>query len=253
MHPKVITEAWVVDSIEAERLLDWAKYRLQPEGYSKASQAHSLLDGQLPGGSNVKQMNLLGLRKASHEEVLSTQDEKAAKAETKPTTPTKRQPIMTDAINVRSPYLPDKISHRAPDLLKDDEWRLKNTAIAPDFIDGYYKYSRLHHLSNWKANLQFLVARLITELITEGVLSKDNALLAKPSGEFKGTPVDKRVIAHVDFDAFFVGVGLKSRPDLIGKPVAVCHSKGADGSGSTSEIASCSYEARSFGVKAGMR
>lgn len=76
----------------------------------------------------------------------------------------------------------------------------------------------------------------------------------------------EKVIFHVDFDAFFVSCGLATRPELRGKPVVVCHSQGTQGStkddrnqnatdsgkGSTSEIASCSYEARAKGVKNGM-
>jgi DNA repair protein REV1 len=59
---------------------------------------------------------------------------------------------------------------------------------------------------------------------------------------------------HCDFDCFFVSVGLLSHPELRGKPVVVCHSQGDTGGvSSTSEIASSSYEARSFGIKNGMR
>lgn len=59
---------------------------------------------------------------------------------------------------------------------------------------------------------------------------------------------------HCDFDAFFVAVGLVSeeRKALRGKPVVVCHSL-EGGKESTSEIASPSYEARAYGIKAGMR
>ncbi|XP_013397890.1 DNA repair protein REV1 [Lingula anatina] len=35
-----------------------------------------------------------------------------------------------------------------------------------------------------------------------------------------------RVIMHIDMDSFFVSVGLRNRPDLSGKPVAVTHSRG---------------------------
>ncbi|PWY78191.1 DNA repair protein [Aspergillus heteromorphus CBS 117.55] len=57
----------------------------------------------------------------------------------------------------------------------------------------------------------------------------------------------RRYIMHVDFDCFFAAVSTLKRPELQGKPVAVAH-----GTGSGSEIASCNYEARAHGVKNGM-
>jgi DNA repair protein REV1 len=72
--------------------------------------------------------------------------------------------------------------------------------------------------------------------------------------KLKGDASDRRVIMHVDFDCFFIAAGLIGRPELKGKPLAVCHAKVTDSAkanGSTSEIASCSYEARAFGVRNG--
>lgn len=61
---------------------------------------------------------------------------------------------------------------------------------------------------------------------------------------------------HIDMDCFFVSVGLRKRPDLKGKPVAVTHAKNNVNSveikESYSEIASCSYEARQCGIRNGM-
>lgn len=54
---------------------------------------------------------------------------------------------------------------------------------------------------------------------------------------------------HVDMDCFFVSVSLKSRPELIGRPVAVSH---GSKTGATGEISCASYEARNLGVRAGM-
>ena len=53
---------------------------------------------------------------------------------------------------------------------------------------------------------------------------------------------DGRVILHVDIDAFFAAIEQRLDPRLRGRPVIV-------GAG---VIASCSYEARAFGLRAGM-
>lgn len=103
----------------------------------------------------------------------------------------------------------------------------------------------------------------------------------------QGNPDNKRyysaVVMHIDMDCFFVSVGLRKRPELRGKPVAVTHARNSqissnmpgrsieiamnlerapenivekisnlDSHSSMSEIACCSYEARKYGIKNGM-
>lgn len=91
----------------------------------------------------------------------------------------------------------------------------------------------------------------------DDVSMKGAKLVKRDKGKAKVTgdnDADERVIMHCDFDSFFVSAGLLDRPQLRGKPVVVCHSQGEQGGqGSTSEIASASYEARKFGIKGGMR
>jgi DNA polymerase IV len=55
-----------------------------------------------------------------------------------------------------------------------------------------------------------------------------------------------RSIMHIDLDSFFVSVERLANPKLIGKPVLV------GGSSDRGVVASCSYEARAFGVHSAM-
>src|SRR5258708_29543770 len=66
---------------------------------------------------------------------------------------------------------------------------------------------------------------------------------ARPAADRESPPAGERVILHVDIDAFFAAIEQQRDPRLKGKPVIV-------GAG---VIASCSYEARRYGLRAGMR
>jgi DNA polymerase-4 len=56
----------------------------------------------------------------------------------------------------------------------------------------------------------------------------------------------KRHIVHIDLDSFFVSVERKFNPELIGKAVII------GGSAERGVVASCSYEARKYGVHSAM-
>lgn len=119
-------------------------------------------------------------------------------------------------------------------LLSDPKIR-KSTVVNPDFLDQYYRESRLHHLSTWKADLKSQLQALAAERS------------ASQKVRHRKLPGQRRYIMHVDFDSFFAAVSLKKNPEYKDKPAVVAH-----GNGSGSEIASCNYPARKFGIKNGM-
>jgi DNA repair protein REV1 len=101
-----------------------------------------------------------------------------------------------------------------------------------DFVGSFYKNSRLHFIGTWKAKIEAMMSA-----------ASD---LDSPQPD-KGSKV--RQIIHVDIDCFFASVAIQINPSLKGRPVAVCHSDYQNG---TAEISSANYEAREFGIKAGM-
>ncbi|KAJ1964092.1 deoxycytidyl transferase [Dipsacomyces acuminosporus] len=217
---RVVRPEWVVDSIRAGKQLSWHRYKLVGRGNKgvlvDASQGY--LDAESLNHTQPQQLPPL------------------------PPLPSSTQP--------KARLIVDRFGEGL-----NRDWVRKNLATDKDFISRYYANSRLHHLSVWKADMKDYVAEL---------RQKYKQSIAKEG------PVSKhRIIMHVDFDCFFVSASLLSHPYLKDRPVAVCHSQQQMGEdlvdpdnlasdntlsrpGGTSQIASCNYIARSFGVKNGM-
>ena len=119
-------------------------------------------------------------------------------------------------------------------ILLQNPHMAKSSTANPDFINQYYRESRLHHLSTWKSELKAQLQARAAERSSQ-----------KPVA--KRAPGSRRYILHVDFDSFFAAVSLRQHPHLKDQPVVIAH-----GSGPGSEIASCNYVARDFGIKNGM-
>lgn len=135
--------------------------------------------------------------------------------------------------NGTTPTKPTAEEHNAQLLADPRVW--KSTVVNPGFLKQYYEESRLHHLSAWKAELKSQLQKMAADK-TSSQRSRE-----------KRAPGARRYILHVDFDSFFAAVSLKKFPQYVDRPVVIAH-----GGGSGSEIASCNYPAREFGVKNGM-
>ncbi|KPV75211.1 uncharacterized protein RHOBADRAFT_26520, partial [Rhodotorula graminis WP1] len=222
---KVTTPNWLTDSAKAGRLLDWRDYSLLAPVDTPP----------LPKGLEAT----AGARAAEDAARLGTQTGQRSLHRRKPTPPSPpRRRRRRAALAPTSP--PAARSERQNALLGDQDWLMRHTSSSVDFLAGYFAQSRLHLISNFKEDLKMLVAAT-----QQSLPSRKKKLTGRAS--------DGRTVFHVDFDCFFVSAGLTSRPELRGKPICVCHSRGnADAASSTSEIASCSYEARACGVRNGM-
>ncbi|THH06773.1 hypothetical protein EW146_g9508 [Bondarzewia mesenterica] len=300
---KVVRPEWLVNSVRRDTLLPWQDYIFQPGLRVEKSQGGQTAQTSLQGftAQHTKKAESSGhgninvspaitilttpstsaLPSDASSESKSLAPEGLSGGPTSPRTLSKRKtksshvPFSTDPASpshaTRIPgYAAHKSNESAARAMADPTWRAAHTSVAPDFIEGYYKNSRLHHLSTWKAELKTLVieaqeraergaipdSRFGTSSTDGGVSMRGAELVLrnplKGKGREKAGDAEK-VIMHCDFDAFFVSAGLIDRPHLKGKPVVVCHSQGAQGgASSTSEIASASYEARKFGIKNGM-
>ncbi|KAL4874779.1 hypothetical protein BJY04DRAFT_224688 [Aspergillus karnatakaensis] len=150
-----------------------------------------------------------------------------------PRTPTKNG--VSSPQNVPTPPKPEMTSEEYNAQLLADPRMRTSSVVNPEFLQQYYRESRLHHLSTWKAELKAQLQSSVQE--------KTRSQAARR----RLVPGARRYIIHVDFDCFFAAVSTLKHPELEGKPVAIAH-----GTGTGSEIASCNYAARSFGVKNGM-
>jgi DNA repair protein REV1 len=158
----------------------------------------------------------------------------------------RQAPVLVNTAETTTPTVSP--SKKNPDL--NSEWARKNTSVAPDFLERFYKKSRLHFLSTWKKELQDMTRKILEEQQEKDDTEIDNAKgplhdlintmtsFSQCSNEAEDTmskPDGYRCILHVDMDCFFASVSLLDQPQLSRHPVAISHTL-SDGVQSTSEI-----------------
>ena len=122
--------------------------------------------------------------------------------------------------------------------------RIRTVGTDPHFLESFFAASRLSFIGSYKQRARQSPTK---------------------SGESRST--GERFVFHVDMDSFFASVVLRNFPQYRDKPVVISHhgENAGRGSGSTgensardipkdssSECATCNYEARKYGIKKGM-
>lgn len=226
----VVRPEWITDSIAAGNVLPCDKYLIpltgQHQPYRKAETHVSDSESEGEDGVDVDDDFGFSLSDRSEED--------------------------GDTHDVSETSLREKQSTNSTSLKAGD----------PGFLEEFFSRSRLHHLSTagneFKAYVQEKRSSGVSDFVGLQRLKRFvDEMKLKTSVQWTGP-----MIMHIDMDCFFVSVGLLNKPHLRDKPVVVAHAKTGRGErlpdqptdqmNSFSELASCNYEARKFGIKNGM-
>ena len=234
----VVRPQWIVDCVQAQRLLPHAEYLLTEVRDDNAVGSKSVLSYYKDGreeqektiSDKIREINDSTTRLADSDYRGKILIEKSQLHEHKLKGLTKAQQSLPTS---------------GPEKVKENYSRQKTQGTVgtdPNFLESYFNHSRLSFIGSFKQR------------------SHSDTRMAKQNHE-KGAI---RFVFHVDMDCFFASVAIRNYPQFKDAPVAVGHATNIDSNGqfkhvnnkhmtnSNSELSTCNYVARKFGVKKGM-
>ncbi|CAA6672522.1 unnamed protein product [Spirodela intermedia] len=247
----VVKPAWIMDSVTANRLLNWVPYQLEQLLTASHKQqklfAFFTIKGEVRSNDatngtsmNVEKKNKLmdsigcetdkmaNLSKCESEGCAETND-LGCQSYCKMRDTEKNSVEMGDEGSITET--------RQEALQRPSSSIAQHSTLGdPNFVENYFKNSRLHFIGTWRKRYRRLFLNNTPD-------ARQRKLCVSQSGS------QKAAIIHVDMDCFFVSVVIRKYPELSDKPVAISHSDNAKG---TAEISSANYPAREYGLQAGM-
>lgn len=152
---KVVLPRWIVESVKQGKLLPWQDYRyLQGDRVENAqgipAEQKTLFSFNVRGSTSITGgQGQFSIQAGDESSTASALNEDKPSMETRNESTKNIVPV---------PYAAESSNSIAQKALADPNWRRAHTSAAPDFIEGYYRNSRLHYLSTWKAELRALIA-----------------------------------------------------------------------------------------------
>ncbi|XP_076935359.1 DNA repair protein REV1-like [Bidens hawaiensis] len=247
----VVKPTWVLDSVAADKLLNWVPYQLD----QVASEANNQpkLSAFLGSRSNPVPCDLANapstsdiiisevgdsaedIKQPNQELELFEHDICDEAKDEEPSCSNKRENNAVET-NDDSCYSDIQNTTESLSVISGSTDKGQSTSFDPNFVETYFKNSRLHFIGTWRNRYHKRFRNSADEF--------------RPSSSISASSTCQRnTILHIDMDCFFVSVVIRNRPELWDKPVAVCHSDNPRG---TSEISSANYPARDHGVRAGI-
>ncbi|THH30823.1 hypothetical protein EUX98_g3369 [Antrodiella citrinella] len=224
-YMKVVRPEWLVESVNAGVLLPWQTYifkvadRLEQTQGKRVAQ-RTLFDSTYDLDQRPKTPPAGRSQDSDIANVSSLSSHLSQLARPQTPTPPKSGPSSTPSTPDRTLYTTDpatpKEAKRVPGYavhksnpharraMQDPAWRAAHTSVAPDFIEGYYRNSRLHHLSTWKAELKNLVAEAQERAdsgATLGGTGGDGAVVGVTGGTEEDLAVTKIMKENMGADA----------------------------------------------------
>jgi len=248
---------WVVDSCREGRLLPYADYLI--DEIRDESVGSKTVRNYFASPKSTGSVHELGIPKASEESI-----------------PTCRSHIQDDPKNtqtcrsgggllhVGATEPPPKETNESLARMPSRRPMTRTVGTDPDFLTSYFQKSRLSFIGSFQQRVTQQQQR---------------------AGDFASSPNRRRIprekserfVFHVDIDCFFAAVVLRKYPEYRSQPVAIGHGwktdsmgrpvpVGATGDGNSSaqdgntqggkksysELSTCNYNARKYGVRKGM-